>query len=111
MMAHNGEGGIFVTAYGYTTNASEGPLSATSPTGTSRIVAKFPRYENMTNPAKKLVRQLPKATVMASLKRKYEKDELPRHDVIVWEPTHGQKCQHILHYFYTIISLGSYLYK
>ena len=67
MMAQSGETGNLVTAYGYTTNAREGPLLATSSTGTSRTYDMFPRYENMTNPANTLVRQFPKATVRVSL--------------------------------------------
>jgi len=37
IMAQNGPGGILVTAYGYTTKAKDGPLSATSPTGRPKM--------------------------------------------------------------------------
>jgi len=42
-MAQNGPGGILVTAYGYTTKAKDGPLSATSPTGMPKTSERLPR--------------------------------------------------------------------
>ena len=69
-IAHNGEMGSLVTRSGYAIKARPVPPFTTSLTSTPNSFAKNPRIENIANPAKTDVRQLPKHTIIVSLKIK-----------------------------------------
>lgn len=62
--------GIVAIAAGYTTNTKPGPSVATSWIGRPAEYAMYPKTENMTKPAMKLVAELITLVKIASLRQK-----------------------------------------